>query len=72
VFGHPAAAARGVVRAKTGNLDTVSSLAGLAYDRDGAVLAFAFMADAVPTGDLLLAAGRFDRLATALTGCGCR
>jgi serine-type D-Ala-D-Ala carboxypeptidase/endopeptidase (penicillin-binding protein 4) len=72
VFGHPAAAARGVVRAKTGNLDTVISLAGLAYDRDGAVLAFAFMADAVPTGDLLLAAGRFDRLATALTGCGCR
>jgi D-alanyl-D-alanine carboxypeptidase/D-alanyl-D-alanine-endopeptidase (penicillin-binding protein 4) len=73
VFGHLAAAARGAVRAKTGSLDTVVSLAGLVYDRDGTMLAFAFMADAVPSvRDLALAAGTIDRLAEALTGCGCR
>ncbi|HEV2450393.1 MAG TPA: D-alanyl-D-alanine carboxypeptidase/D-alanyl-D-alanine-endopeptidase [Streptosporangiaceae bacterium] len=72
VFSRAAAAARGVVRAKTGNLDTVVTLAGLAYDQDGGVLAFAFMADAVPPNDLLQAAGAIDRMAATLTGCGCR
>jgi D-alanyl-D-alanine carboxypeptidase/D-alanyl-D-alanine-endopeptidase (penicillin-binding protein 4) len=73
VFGDPGAAARGVVRAKTGNLSTVASLAGLADDRDGTVLAFAFMADRIPSaGDLTRAAGTIDKLADALTGCGCR
>jgi D-alanyl-D-alanine carboxypeptidase/D-alanyl-D-alanine-endopeptidase (penicillin-binding protein 4) len=73
VFGDPGAAARGVVRAKTGNLSTVASLAGLADDHAGTVLAFAFMADRVPSaGDLLRAAGTIDKLAEALAGCGCR
>ena len=72
VFGNLAAAARGVVRAKTGNLDTVVALAGLVYDRDGTVLAFAFMADQVPKArDLPLAAGVIDQLADVLAGCGC-
>ncbi|HEY3957114.1 MAG TPA: D-alanyl-D-alanine carboxypeptidase/D-alanyl-D-alanine-endopeptidase [Streptosporangiaceae bacterium] len=73
VFGDLTAAARGVVRAKTGNLSTVVSLAGLAGDRDGTVLAFAFMADKVPSaGELTRAAGTIDKLAQALAGCGCR
>jgi D-alanyl-D-alanine carboxypeptidase/D-alanyl-D-alanine-endopeptidase (penicillin-binding protein 4) len=73
VFGDLAAAARGLVRAKTGNLDTVVSMAGLAYDRAGTVLAFAFMADRVPSvRDLPQAAGTVDKLADALAGCGCR
>jgi serine-type D-Ala-D-Ala carboxypeptidase/endopeptidase (penicillin-binding protein 4) len=72
VFGGLGAAARGMVRAKTGNLNTVVSLAGLAEDRDGTVLAFAFMADKVPSArDLLPAAAQIGRLADALAGCGC-
>jgi D-alanyl-D-alanine carboxypeptidase len=73
VFGSPGAGARGVVRAKTGNLNTVASLAGLADDRDGTLLAFAFMADRVPApADLGRAAATIDKLAQKLAGCGCR
>jgi serine-type D-Ala-D-Ala carboxypeptidase/endopeptidase (penicillin-binding protein 4) len=73
VFGDPAAAARGLLRAKTGNLDTVVSLAGLVDDRDGSVLAFALMADRLPSAqDLQPAARTMDKLAAALAGCGCR
>jgi D-alanyl-D-alanine carboxypeptidase/D-alanyl-D-alanine-endopeptidase (penicillin-binding protein 4) len=73
VFGDPATAARGLLRAKTGNLDTVVSLAGLVNDRDGSVLAFAFMADRLASvQDLRSAAGTMDKLAAALAGCGCR
>jgi D-alanyl-D-alanine carboxypeptidase/D-alanyl-D-alanine-endopeptidase (penicillin-binding protein 4) len=73
VFGDPAAGARGLLRAKTGNLDTVVSLAGLVDDRDGTVLAFAFMADRLPSAlDLQPAAAVMDKLAAALAGCGCR
>jgi serine-type D-Ala-D-Ala carboxypeptidase/endopeptidase (penicillin-binding protein 4) len=72
VFGAMAAAARGMVRAKTGNLETVVSLAGLVEDRDGTVLTFAFMADKIPgAADLPGAAGVVDRLAETLAGCGC-
>ena len=63
---------RGVVRAKTGNLDTVVSLAGLVYDREGTVLAFAFMADRLRSVRYLQQAGGVvDQLADALAGCGC-
>jgi D-alanyl-D-alanine carboxypeptidase len=61
----------GVVRAKTGNLSTVVSLAGIAEARDGQLFAFAFMADRLSSGALDTGAGDLTRLATALAGCGC-
>jgi D-alanyl-D-alanine carboxypeptidase/D-alanyl-D-alanine-endopeptidase (penicillin-binding protein 4) len=65
--------ARGVVRAKTGNLSTVATLAGLAYDQDGRLLAFAIMAPRVPdAGMLQQAADAIDRAAAGLAACGCR
>jgi serine-type D-Ala-D-Ala carboxypeptidase/endopeptidase (penicillin-binding protein 4) len=72
VFNDLGPPARGVVRAKTGNLLTVVSLAGLAYARNGQVLAFAFMADQLPKNGLIAAADQMTRLATALAACGCR
>jgi D-alanyl-D-alanine carboxypeptidase/D-alanyl-D-alanine-endopeptidase (penicillin-binding protein 4) len=65
--------ARGVVRAKTGNLSTVATLAGLAYDRSGRLLIFAIMAPEVPgPGTLQSAADAIDSAAAGLAGCGCR
>jgi D-alanyl-D-alanine carboxypeptidase/D-alanyl-D-alanine-endopeptidase (penicillin-binding protein 4) len=72
VFGRFTGQALGTVRAKTGNLDTVATMAGIAYDRQGQVLAFAFMADQVPPGSLAQAAADIDAMATALARCGCR
>ena len=72
VFGRFTGPALGTVRAKTGNLDTVATMAGLAYDRQGQVLAFAFMADRVPPGALAEAAAQIDAMATVLANCGCR
>lgn len=71
VFAEAGRAALGVVRAKTGNLDTVAALAGLAYARDGHLLAFAVMADQLPKGGLLVAGRVMAAVATALAGCGC-
>jgi D-alanyl-D-alanine carboxypeptidase/D-alanyl-D-alanine-endopeptidase (penicillin-binding protein 4) len=67
-----AAKAVGVVRAKTGTLSGVNTLAGLTEDADGRLLAFAFMADQVPPGASGKAPGALDRLAAAVTACGCR
>jgi D-alanyl-D-alanine carboxypeptidase/D-alanyl-D-alanine-endopeptidase (penicillin-binding protein 4) len=73
VFGGIGGSARGVVRAKTGNLSTVAALAGLVYDRNGRVLVFAFNAARVPSaGDLDSAADTLNDAATALASCGCR
>jgi D-alanyl-D-alanine carboxypeptidase/D-alanyl-D-alanine-endopeptidase (penicillin-binding protein 4) len=73
VFSGISGAAVGSVRAKTGNLGTVTSLAGLAYDQSGGVLVFALMADQVPSAAMLKeAAGAIDAAASALAGCGCR
>jgi D-alanyl-D-alanine carboxypeptidase/D-alanyl-D-alanine-endopeptidase (penicillin-binding protein 4) len=72
IFGEAGKPALGLVRAKTGNLSTVATLAGLAYARDGQLLAFAFMADHVQPAQLGAAGKVIIRLATALAGCGCR
>jgi len=73
VFSGIGGPALGSVRAKTGNLGTVVTLAGLVYDKSGTVLVFAFMADAVPSAGLLKdAAQAIDKAASALAGCGCR
>jgi D-alanyl-D-alanine carboxypeptidase/D-alanyl-D-alanine-endopeptidase (penicillin-binding protein 4) len=60
----------GVVRAKTGTLAGVNSLAGSVVDTDGRLLVFAFFTDraASPTR----AEAALDRLAAILAGCGCR
>lgn len=72
VFGAPGGAARGVVRAKTGNLQTVATLAGLVQDRDGRLLAFAIMADQVRSpASLGKAANAIDRAVAGLAACGC-
>ena len=73
VFGGVGGAARGVVRAKTGNLTTVATLAGLVYDRSGSLLIFAIMAPQVPSPAMLrTAAGAIDAAAAGLADCGCR
>ena len=73
VFSGISGAALGSIRAKTGNLGTVAALAGLAYDKSGEVLVFAFMADQIPSAGVLEdAANAIDAAASGLAGCGCR
>ncbi|REE97930.1 D-alanyl-D-alanine carboxypeptidase/D-alanyl-D-alanine-endopeptidase (penicillin-binding protein 4) [Thermomonospora umbrina] len=62
------AAGAGVVRAKTGTLSGVSTLAGVAHDADGRLLAFAFM---LGDGKGPVDRGRLDLLAAAVAACGC-
>jgi D-alanyl-D-alanine carboxypeptidase len=63
-------AAAGEVRAKTGTLTGVSSIAGIVIDKDGRVLAFAVIADANKSTSG--AVDVLDRIASALAACGCR
>ena len=60
----------GVVRAKTGSLTSVNTLAGLVVDRDGRLLAFAFMSDG--GGSAVSARAALDSLAGRVAACGCR
>ena len=46
-FDQPFPDSRGLVRAKTGTLTNVSSLAGIAVDQDGHEMLFALMADRI-------------------------
>ncbi|GGQ29268.1 D-alanyl-D-alanine carboxypeptidase [Streptomyces griseomycini] len=68
--GRYADGAAGVVRAKTGTLTGVNSLAGTVVDKDGRLLAFAFLANGT-TGPAA-AQSALDGAATALAACGCR
>jgi D-alanyl-D-alanine carboxypeptidase/D-alanyl-D-alanine-endopeptidase (penicillin-binding protein 4) len=73
VFGSFGPAALGMVRAKTGNLTNVASLAGITDDAGGHLLAFAFMTDHIgKASELTAAAKAIDAMATTLAGCGCR
>ncbi|SDQ17024.1 D-alanyl-D-alanine carboxypeptidase/D-alanyl-D-alanine-endopeptidase [Quadrisphaera sp. DSM 44207] len=68
--GAPPPVGAGAVRAKTGSLTGVTSLAGTVVDADGRLLAFAVLADATgPTGP---ARAAVDAVADALARCGCR
>ena len=60
-----------MVRAKTGTLTGVNSLAGLVVDADGRLLAFAFIADQTQP-IATRPSGALDRIAAALAACGCR
>jgi D-alanyl-D-alanine carboxypeptidase/D-alanyl-D-alanine-endopeptidase (penicillin-binding protein 4) len=63
-------AGAGFVRAKTGTLTGVNSLAGTVVDADGRMLAFAFLTR--DTKDAVAAQEALDRLAAAVSECGCR
>lgn len=65
------AAGRGRVRAKTGTLTGVSSLAGIAIDRQGNLMAFALMADRVRKPKSTLARIAMDNAAAGLGACSC-
>jgi serine-type D-Ala-D-Ala carboxypeptidase/endopeptidase (penicillin-binding protein 4) len=60
---------QGVVRAKTGSLSGVNTMAGELITRDGRLLVFALMAD--QTGDSGAARQALDRIAARLVECGC-
>ncbi|MGN7251241.1 D-alanyl-D-alanine carboxypeptidase/D-alanyl-D-alanine endopeptidase [Arthrobacter sp. SAFR-014] len=60
----------GLVRAKTGTLNTVIALSGYVVDADGRLLVFSFIGNGLTPG----AKGNkpaLDAAATALAGCGC-
>ncbi|QDY89604.1 D-alanyl-D-alanine carboxypeptidase [Arthrobacter sp. UKPF54-2] len=61
----------GLVRAKTGTLNTVIALSGYVVDADGRLLVFSFIGNNLTPG----AAGNkaaLDRTASVLAACGCR
>lgn len=68
--GRLAGLAAGDVRAKTGTLLGVSTLAGQVVDADGRLLLFAFLTGRASSPEQ--AEPALDRLATRLAGCGCR
>ncbi|MGI8815658.1 MAG: D-alanyl-D-alanine carboxypeptidase/D-alanyl-D-alanine-endopeptidase [Pseudonocardia sp.] len=65
----PSAPGRGYVRAKTGTLTGVSSLAGAVIDADGRLLVFTWLSNGTSPAD---SRPRLDALAAALRTCGCR
>ncbi|EFQ83345.1 D-alanyl-D-alanine carboxypeptidase/D-alanyl-D-alanine-endopeptidase [Aeromicrobium marinum DSM 15272] len=67
----PVPVARGLVRAKTGTLTGVHSLAGTVTTADGAVLAFAMMVDGTEAVPGLETQAAVDAVVAALAGCTC-
>ncbi|HEY5183563.1 MAG TPA: D-alanyl-D-alanine carboxypeptidase/D-alanyl-D-alanine-endopeptidase [Actinomycetes bacterium] len=63
--------AAGVLRAKTGTLSSVGTLAGTVLDADGRLLGFAFLSSGFTPGAALENRAALDRLAAAVAGCGC-
>lgn len=61
-------AGRGWVRAKTGSLSGVNTLAGVVLDTDGRLLAFALMSTGADTNS---SRDALDTIAATLRGCGC-
>lgn len=66
----PDASGTGVVRAKTGTLTGVNTLAGTVVDAEGRLLSFAFLA--TETTDATGAQRALDAAASTLATCGCR
>ncbi|MFC9330984.1 D-alanyl-D-alanine carboxypeptidase/D-alanyl-D-alanine-endopeptidase [Kitasatospora sp. NPDC057015] len=64
-----AADAAGLVRAKTGTLSGVNTLAGTVVDADGRLLSFAVMTRTAAGADVARAA--MDRIVARLAACGC-
>ncbi|WP_454296252.1 D-alanyl-D-alanine carboxypeptidase/D-alanyl-D-alanine endopeptidase [Salana multivorans] len=62
----------GLVRAKTGTLVSVVSLAGYAPTADGRLLAFAVMADQIPYAGSYAARLEIDTWVNTLLTCGCQ
>ncbi len=70
-FDGPVPEGRGRVRAKTGTLTNVFSLAGVAVGPDGAPMVFALMSDRIRKPDTLDALETLDNAAAALGACRC-
>ncbi|GAA1081168.1 peptidase S13 (D-alanyl-D-alanine carboxypeptidase [Tsukamurella sp. TY48] len=62
-------AGAGYVRAKTGSLSGVSTLAGYVAGRDGSIITFTLMSAGTPVD---VARPAMDAVTAALRGCGCR
>jgi D-alanyl-D-alanine carboxypeptidase/D-alanyl-D-alanine-endopeptidase (penicillin-binding protein 4) len=63
--------ARGLVRAKTGTLTAVSSLAGVVVDQQGHQMVFVLMADRISKPRETAAENALDDAAAALAACSC-
>jgi len=70
-FGPFGKAGLGMVRAKTGNLNHVATMAGIALTAHGQLLAFAFMGNGISARLGAQPESTLAQLATALADCGC-
>jgi D-alanyl-D-alanine carboxypeptidase/D-alanyl-D-alanine-endopeptidase (penicillin-binding protein 4) len=70
-FVGPAAAGAGVIRAKTGTLNGVVSLAGYLADASGATLVFAVVVNGVKLNAAAVTEVALDSILASLPGCGC-